>query len=82
MELICREYTAYNKEVCILPANREENEMSILEKNLLSNLKTINQIAKANTVKNKDGLTVISKDDPIRDEIDWETSVKKYEDKE
>ncbi len=59
---------------------REENEMSILEKNLLSNLQNIKQIAKANTVKNKEGLTVVSKDDPIREELDWETSVKKYED--
>jgi hypothetical protein len=47
----------------------------------MSNLKNIKQIAKANTVKNKDGLTVVSKDDPIREELDWETSVKKYEDK-
>jgi hypothetical protein len=69
------------KEVCIMPANREETEMSILEKNLLTNLKNIKQIAKANTVKNKDGLTVISKDDPIREELDWESSVKRYEDK-
>jgi hypothetical protein len=64
-----------------MPANREETEMSILEKNLLTNLKNIKQIAKANTVKNKDGLTVISKDDPIREELDWESSVKRYEDK-
>lgn len=79
--MICREYTAYYKEVYIMMDNREENEMSILEKNLLSNLKNIKQIAKANTVKNKDGLTVVSKDDPIREELDWETSVKKYQDK-
>jgi hypothetical protein len=64
-----------------MPANREETEMSILEKNLLTNLKNIKQIAKANTVKNKEGLTVISKDDPIREELDWESSVKRYEDK-
>lgn len=64
-----------------MPANREEKEMSILEKNLLTNLKNIKQIAKANTVKNKEGLTVISKDDPIREELDWESSVKSYEDK-
>jgi hypothetical protein len=64
-----------------MPANREESELSILEKNLLTNLKKIKQIAKANTVKNKEGMTVISKDDPIREELDWESSVKRYEDK-
>lgn len=63
-----------------MTTDREENEMSILEKNLSANLDKIKQLAKANTVKNKEGLTVVTKDDPIREETDWKDSIKKYED--
>jgi hypothetical protein len=42
--------------------------MSMIEKNLKSLLENIKRIAKANTLKNKDGLTVVTKDDPFREE--------------
>jgi hypothetical protein len=79
--MTCFAYTASIEELGTMPFNREENKMSILEKNLLKNLKNIKQIAKANTLKNKEGLTIVTKNDPFREEIDWETSVKKYDDK-
>jgi hypothetical protein len=56
---------------------REEFEMSILEKNLQSHLKKIKNIAKSNTVKNEKGQTVLTKDDPYREEQDWESLIKK-----
>jgi len=56
--------------------NLEGNEMGILEKNLNINLDKIKQIAKANTVKNAKGQTVITKDDPFRDESDFHSSIK------
>lgn len=66
----------------VMVNNREESKMSTLENQLQSNLKNIKKIAQANTVKNKEGLTVISKDDPIREELDWETTIHSVEDKE
>jgi hypothetical protein len=59
--------------------SQEENKMSIVEKNLKVHLESIKRIAKANTVKNKDGLTVVTKDDPLREEHNWESSVKHYD---
>jgi hypothetical protein len=64
-----------------MSSNQEGNKMSITEKNLKSHLESIKRIAKANTVKNKDGLTVVTKDDPFREEPDWESSVKQYDNK-
>ncbi|MGD9679362.1 MAG: hypothetical protein AB7V16_13555 [Vulcanibacillus sp.] len=56
--------------------NLEDNEMAILEKKLNINLDKIKQIAKANTVKNAKGQTVITKDDPFREESDFQSSIK------
>jgi|GEM_PF-6475971 len=57
----------------------EENDMSIIEKNLSASLKKIKKIAQSNTVKNNEGLTVITKDDPIREESDWSSTIKDYD---
>ncbi|XID95002.1 hypothetical protein ACF3MZ_11015 [Paenibacillaceae bacterium WGS1546] len=51
--------------------NQEEKDMSIIEKNLNAHLQKIKKLAQSNTVKNEEGLTVITKDDPIREESDW-----------
>ena len=55
---------------------REEKNMSILEKELSAHIQKIRKIAQANTVKNSDGLTVITKDDPYREDPDFESSIK------
>jgi hypothetical protein len=59
--------------------NQEENEMSIIETDLKSHLNKIRKLAQSNTVKNKDGLTVITKDDPVREEPDWKSSIREYD---
>lgn len=60
--------------------NQEEKDMSIIEKDLSAHLQKIRKIAQSNTIKNKDGLTVSTKNDPIREEPDWHSSIKQYED--
>ena len=37
-----------------------------------TNKNTINKVVNSNTVKNKDGLTVITKNDPWRNEKEWD----------
>jgi hypothetical protein len=61
--------------------NKEDTPMSILEQNLQNHLEKIKRIAKTNTVKNEKGQTVLTKDDPYREEQDWESSIKKNTDK-
>lgn len=41
----------------------------------------INRIAKSNTIKNNDGLTVIGKNDPSRDEHEWNDLYKELHEK-
>jgi len=60
---------------------KEDTQMSILEQNLRNHLEKIKHIAKSNTVKNEKGQTVLTKDDPYREEQDWESSIKKSTDK-
>jgi hypothetical protein len=59
--------------------NQEEKDMSIIEKDLSAHLQKIKKLAQSNTVKNEEGLTVITKDDPIREESDWKSSIKEYD---
>ncbi|XID91517.1 hypothetical protein ACF3MZ_23835 [Paenibacillaceae bacterium WGS1546] len=56
-----------------------EHDLSIIEKDLNAHLQRIKKIAQSNTIKNNDGLTVITKDDPIREESDWISSIKDYD---
>jgi hypothetical protein len=56
-----------------------EKGMSISEKKLKLNLDNIKRIAVANTIKNKKGLTVITKDDPFREEKNWDSTVRNAE---
>lgn len=49
--------------------------MGLLEKDLKINLNKIRQIAKSNTIKNEKGQTVITKDDPFREEPDFNSSI-------
>lgn len=48
---------------------------------LSKNRDSINRIARSNTVKNDDGLTVITKDDPSREEREWDELYKELQDK-
>ena len=59
--------------------NQEDKDMSIIQQDLKTHLQKIKKLAQANTVKNKDGLTVITKDDPIREESEWKSSIKEYD---
>jgi hypothetical protein len=59
--------------------NQEERDMSIIEKDLRAHLQKIKKLAQSNTVKNEEGLTVITKDDPVREESDWNSSIKGYD---
>lgn len=47
----------------------------------VSNRAKLWQEARKNTVKNKDGQTVLTKDSPYRDEEGWELSVKEKKSK-
>jgi hypothetical protein len=58
---------------------QEQKDMSIIEKDLRAHLQKIKKIAQSNTVKNEEGLTVITKDDPVREESDWNSSIKEYD---
>jgi hypothetical protein len=60
---------------------RGEDNMSVIETNLQNKLKLLQEIAKANTVKNEEGLTVITKDDPYLEENDWQNTLITKEDK-
>lgn len=59
--------------------NQEENDMSIIEKDLSAHLQKIKKMAQSNTVKNNEGLTVITKDDLIREESNWNSSIIEYD---
>jgi len=48
---------------------------------LNSNKDLINKIARSNTTKNDAGITVIPKDDPWRDEHDWDEVYKELKEK-
>lgn len=48
---------------------------------LNSNKDIVRKVVDSNTVKNNDGLTVISKDDPWRDELEWDHYDRKIKDK-
>lgn len=65
------------------------DKMSLPQKNVekdfaefvSKNRDLINRIAKSNTIKNNDGLTVIEKDDPSRDEHEWDDLYKELQEK-
>lgn len=54
-----------------------ERTESTFSKFLQKNRSKIRQIAEANTTKNKDGVTVLAKDDPWRTENEWDEIYKK-----
>lgn len=68
----------------------ERDKMPLPQKNvekdfkefLSKNKDLINRIAKSNTIKNDDGLTVISKDDPCREEHEWDDLYRELREKE
>lgn len=51
---------------------KEDNQMSTYTKVIKKNKEKLMDIANINTKKNQDGLTVISKDDPWREETEWD----------
>ena len=55
---------------------QEGKEMGLSEKQLKINFNKLKQIAKSNTVKNEKGQTIITKDDPFREDPDFHTSIK------
>jgi hypothetical protein len=57
----------------------EDNPMGVTEKKLKLNLENIKRVATANTKKNNQGLTVITKDDPFREEADWNKPIQSYD---
>ena len=56
-----------------------EEPMSIDHKIIEKHKEAILKIARANTKKNENGLTVIEKDDPWRNETEWDELYKELE---
>ena len=66
--------------------NKEGEDMAITDKDvnsfsdfLLKNKNKINRIAENNTVRNDKGETVITKNDPSREEHEWTESCRKLD---
>ncbi|WP_410512701.1 hypothetical protein PaeBR_22555 [Paenibacillus sp. BR2-3] len=54
----------------------EEKDMSTIANSPIKNRAKLWEKANKNTVKNSDGLTVVSKDSPYRKESGWESTIK------
>lgn len=62
-----------------METGKGEEPMSIDTEVIKKHKEAILKIAKANTKKNEDGLTVIEKDDPWRNETEWDELFKEIE---
>lgn len=58
---------------------KEDPQMSAYIEFIENNKDVIRKIADSNTKKNQDGLTVIEKDDPWREESEWDDFFKELD---
>lgn len=64
-----------------MSGKKENDKMAVDTKFIEKNKEKIKKIAEANTKKNKDGLTVLDKNDPWREETEWDQLYKELKDK-
>ncbi len=57
--------------------DQEGKGMSVQGKELKTKRELLWELAEKNTKRNKDGLTVLTKDSPYREEENWRETVKK-----
>jgi hypothetical protein len=55
-----------------------EKDMKDFKEFLKANKEKIRNITESNTVRNKDGVPVITKDDPWRNETEWDSLYKGF----
>ena len=58
--------------------HKEDKEMVTYTEVIKKNKEKIQKIAEANTIRNQDGLPVISKNDPWRKETEWDDLYKEF----